>query len=185
MFRFFSTHRASLAAAQCAAVCLVALTVSSSPAWAQNLGTVPPRIGVGFDVLGLPPGQDLFPEGIAIGLRGRVALPLNADLSLAGSVGVASTLFAGGTSEADWLLSPQVSLIVTTPQRGNSARYFLGGFGGLMPLNGDPGGFALHGGVGWAIPLRETSVYVEVDPALIIGEVETTFAVPLRAGVIF
>lgn len=163
----------------------VVLALSSSPVWGQNLGSVAPRIGVGFDLVGLPPGQDLFPEGVAIGVRGRVALPLNADLSVAGSVGAASTLLAGGTSDAEWLLSPQISLIVTTPLRGNSSRYFLGGFGGLMPLNGDPGGFALHGGVGWAFPLRETSIYAELNPALVIGEEETTFAVPLRAGVIF
>ena len=158
---------------------LVALALAADPATAQ---TAPPRFGVGFDVVGALPGQDLVPEGIGLGIRGRVALPVNADLSVAGSLGVAANLFEG-RADTRYVFNPQASLIVTLPGRG-TARYVLGGFGGFLPTEGG-GGPSLHAGIGWAVPLNETSVYLELDPSLVVGESETGVILSARAGVIF
>lgn len=158
---------------------LLALVVAG-PVWAQ---VAPPRYGIGFDASTALFGGDLTPDGPALGVRGRVALPINADLSAAASLGVSAHLFEG-TRDARYVLNPQTSLIVTVPG-GHSVRYFLGGFGGFIPLDGGGGGPTVHGGVGWAIPLNATSLYVEVDPSLIVGQDATGVLLSARAGVIF
>ena len=159
---------------------LAAGLAAAPPARAQ---AAMPRFGVGFDVLGALPDQNLLPEGVAVGLRGRVALPINADLSVAVDLGLLANVF-GGTSAARYTLNPQTSVIVTLPGRGN-LRYLLGGFGGFIPLEGGGGGPTLHAGVGTAIPLRDTSLYAEFDPSLVLGQDETTLALAARVGVIF
>ena len=161
---------------------LVALALGTLAAERADAQTAPPRFGVGFDVVGTLPGQDLLPDGVALGIRGRVALPVNADLSVAGSLGAAANLFEG-RDDTRYILNPQASLIVTLPGR-STARYILGGFGGFIPTDGG-GGPSLHAGIGWAVPLNETSVYLELDPSLVVGESETGIVLSGRAGVIF
>ncbi len=158
----------------------VALVLLAAPVRAQ---ASPPRFGIGFDAVGALPGQDLLPEGLALGLRGRVALPVNADLSVAADLGLLANVF-NGSSGARYTLNPQASVIVTLPSRGN-LRYVLGGFGGFVPLEGSGGGPTLHLGVGTAIPLRDTSLYAELDPSLLVGRDETTVTIAARVGVIF
>lgn len=175
---------------------LVLLVVAlAAPAFAQRRPTsrstsraslAPPRVGVGFDVWGAPSGQRLIPEGVAIGLRTRVALPINADLSGAASIGLGAHLWEG-TDNARWVANPQTSLIVTLPARyGRSITYVLGGFGAYLPLDNRGGGApTLHAGIGTAIPLNDTSFYLELNPSLLIGRQETTGVLAARAGVIF
>ncbi len=160
---------------------LVAVVALSLPVAAQRY-SVDPRFGFGFDAVVVPPGQDMLPEGLGLGIRGRVAVPVNRDLSVAGGVGVAGFVFQG-QDDASYVFTPQLSVILTLPRR-DSARYLLGGFGGVIPSEGS-GGPSLHLGVGWAFPLHDTSLYVEVDPALVVGSRETTVVIPLRVGVIF
>lgn len=150
---------------------------------------IQPRFGAGFEALVAPPGQDLVEEGLGLGVRGRVALPVNRDLSFALSMGIVGFVF-GGQDDASYLAHPQLSVILTLPG-SRSARYLMGGFGGFIPLEnpdnfGVPdGGPAIHLGAGWAFPLSETSLYVEIDPSLIIGASETTVVLPARVGIIF
>ena len=160
----------------------LALALLSGAAGVASAQTVAPRFGVGFDVVGALPGQDLLPDGVGVGLRGRVALPVNADLSVAGGLGVSANLFEG-RADTDYVLNPQASLIVTLPG-SSSARYVLGGFGGFLPFDGG-GGPSLHAGFGWAIPLNETSIYFELNPSLVVGSEETGVVVVGRTGVIF
>lgn len=157
--------------------------LAAGPAAAQSYALAPPRIGAGFEVYGALPNQTVLPEGVAVGLRLRAALPVNADLSVAGSLGVAAHLW-DGAANARWVLNPQTSLIVTLPSRG-SVRYAFGGFGGFLPLDGGGGAPSLHLGAGTAIPLNDTSLFFEVNPSLLVGESETTAVVAARAGVIF
>ncbi|MDT0632452.1 hypothetical protein RQM47_10650 [Rubrivirga sp. S365] len=152
---------------------------AAGPALAQ---AAPPRIGVGFDVSAALFGGDLSPDGPALGVRGRVALPVNADVSVAASLGASAHLFEG-TRDARYVLNPQASLIVTLPG-GGTARYVLGGFGGFIPFDGG-GGPTVHGGIGWAVPLNATSLYVEANPSLILGEDATALLLTVRGGVIF
>ncbi len=162
---------------------LLLVLLLTPAALAQRDGSIEPRYGVGFDVTTAIYGQDVIPDGPSLGLRGRVALPLNADVSVAGSLGLGAHLFEGA-DDARYVLNPQVSVIVTLPSR-RSARYVLGGFGGFLPLSGGGGGPSLHLGYGWAIPLTETSLYAEIDPSLVIGEREAVPVIALRTGVIF
>ena len=159
------------------------LLVGLASASAQGLGDAPPRIGAGFDVTSALWSQDLIPNGPSLGVRGRVALPVNADISVAASLGIGAHLFEG-SSDARFVLNPQTSLIVTLPGQ-TTARYVLGGFGGFIPFGEGGGGPTIHGGMGWAIPLNETSVYAEIDPSLLIGESETVVVLAVRGGVIF
>ena len=164
-----------------AAVLLAALFAgAAAPARAQMS---PPRFGVGFDAIGAFPGQNLLPEGVALGIRGRAALPVNADLSVAADIGLLANLF-NGSADARYVLNPQTSVIVTLPG-GRNLRYVLGGFGGFIPFDGGGGGPTLHLGVGTAIPLRDTSLYAEFDPSLVVGQDETTVVLAARVGVIF
>lgn len=166
---------------------LLALLAFPLDATAQR--GVNPRFGIGFEAMGVPPGQDIVPEGLGLGLRARVAFPLNRDLSIAIGSGFDGFVLKG-QDDASYVANPQLSFILTLPRHGRSARYLLGGAGGFIPLGGssfdDPdGGPALHLGIGWAFPLNETSLYVELDPSLVIGTNETTVVVPARVGVIF
>ena len=171
---------------------LLLVVALAAPASAQRrpssrtAALAPPRVGVGFDVWGAPAGQNLIPEGVAVGLRTRVALPINADLSGAASVGLGAHLWEG-SDNARWVANPQTSLIVTLPsRRGRSLTYVLGGFGAYLPLDNRGGGApTLHVGVGTAVPLNDTSFFVELNPSLLIGRQETTGVVAARAGIIF
>ncbi len=162
---------------------LLLVLVLAPSAVAQRYGTVEPRYGIGFDVMSAVFSQDVIPDGPSLGIRGRVALPVNADVSISGSLGVGAHLFEGA-NDARYVLNPQASVIVTLPSRG-AARYVLGGFGGFVPLSGGGGGPSLHLGYGWAIPLTETSLYAEIDPSLVIGEREAVPVLAVRTGVIF
>lgn len=157
----------------------------AAPVSAQS-GGLNPRFGVGFDGLLSIFGGDVLDDGLGLGVRGRASFPVNADFSVAVGAGFAGFLL-GGRDDANYLFNPQVSGIITLPRSPQWARYLIGGFGGYFPL-GDSnaeGGPALHLGLGWVRPLQETSLYVEIDPALVIGESRTALIVPARVGVIF
>lgn len=160
-----------------AALALV-LSAVAAPALAQS---APARIGAGLDVVAVPLRAGDVDPGLGLGLRGRIALPINSDLSAAASVGVSARLAGSAALTA----TPQVSMILTLPGGGNSVRYLLGGAGGFIPLSGGGGGPTLHAGFGWAFPFSETSVYVEVDPAIVVGAESTSVLLPARVGVIF
>ncbi len=162
---------------------LLLVLLLAPAAVAQRYGTVEPRVGAGCDIPTAVLDQDVIPNGPSLGIRGRVALPVNADVSVAASLGVGAHLFEGA-DEARYVMNPQASVIVTLPTR-RSARYVLGGFGGFIPLSGGGGGTAIHAGYGWAIPLTETSLFVEINPSLVVGEREAAPVISLRSGVIF
>ncbi|MEP0548034.1 MAG: hypothetical protein ABJF88_13955 [Rhodothermales bacterium] len=167
-----------------ASLVLLACLFASS-ATAQR-GGLNPRFGAGFDALLSLASGDVLDDGFGLGVRGRASFPINADFSVAVGAGFAGFLL-GGRDDANYLFNPQVSGIVTLPRSPQWARYLIGGFGGYFPL-GDSnaeGGPALHLGLGWVRPLNESSLYVEIDPALVIGESRTALIVPARVGVIF
>ena len=154
-------------------------------AHAQRSGSTPPRIGAGFEAVVPILSDDVLPSYPSLGLRGRVALPVNADVSLAASLGVGAHLFEG-RQDTEYVLNPQVEIIVTLPEnRRGAVRYAFGGFGGFLPLDGGGGGPTLQGGYGWAFPLQETSAFAEVNPSLVIGDDEVVPVIAARAGVIF
>ncbi len=161
-----------------------ALLAFAHPAAAQQ-STLDPKFGVGFDGVISFGNDDLINGLIGLGLRGRVSFPVNADLSFAADAGFVGFVL-GGRDDATYVFNPQVSAILTFPALGE-ARYLLGGLGFYAPLggSGDTGGPALHLGMGWVVPLRETALYVEVDPSLVVGESQAALVVPVRVGVIF
>jgi hypothetical protein len=169
-----------------AAVLVTLLTALAAPASAQRRSGFAPRFGVGFEAMVVPAGNDILQDGLGLGIHGRIALPLNADLSAGVGMGLDGFVLSG-SEEASYLATPEATLILTLPRRGEGVRYLLGGIAGYIPLTDglEPGGPALVAGAGWAFPLRETSFYVELAPALVVGRSAATVAIPLRAGVIF
>lgn len=143
-----------------------------------------PHIGLGLDVILGPPDNRATDSGFGLGFRARASFPISYDVSLAGSAGILGSFFRG-RDDAAVTLNPQIGVIVTIP-RTPWAPYFLAGFGGYIPLSDEVGGGpAIHAGVGWARLLTDASIYLEVNPSLIIGATATSFILPLRAGVIF
>jgi len=68
------------------------------------------------------------------------------------------------------------------------APYMLAGLGAYIDPN-DNGetltGPTLHAGIGWVKPLRESVLFYELNPALIIGRNKVAVGIPFRIGVIF
>lgn len=139
-----------------------------------------PRIGVGFNVM------PSVSEGLGIGVRGRVSSPLNRDISVA--VGGALTGFVlSGRDDASYAFDPQLSLIITLPEQGLQAPYVLGGVGAYVPIRapGRQSGPTIHAGFGWVRLLNETSGFLEINPALVVGREDVDLILPIRAGIIF
>lgn len=138
------------------------------------------RFGLGFNSL---LSAD---NGFGMGFRGRLSTPINADLSFAVDAGITGFIL-GGRDDATWIIDPQASIIVTLPGV-EKAPYLLTGIGGYLDPT-DSGdaltGPTIHLGVGWVKPLRESVLFYELDPALIIGEDKVSAAIPFRIGVIF
>lgn len=125
-------------------------------------------------------------DGLGIGFRGRMASPINSDLSFAFDAGLTGFVF-DGRRNATWIIDPQVSLIVTLEGQ-EKAPYLLTGVGGYIPVGKDTsteGGPAIHFGVGWVKLLRESTLFYEIIPALIVGESSVSVSIPFRIGIIF
>jgi len=156
---------------------LAAICFFSTPSEAQDHA---PRFGTGMHVLASTV------DGLGLGLTGRISVPLNADVSVAIGSGFTGFLF-GGTEDATWLFTPQVSGIVTLPGLYR-APYLLAGVGGYLPL-GDPGrdraGPMVHFGLGRVTLLAQSTLFYEVDPMLVLSPDRVDFAIPIRVGVIF
>lgn len=161
-----------------AALLLTALLFAARPAAAQE---GQPRFGIGFNSL------VSTADGLGVGFRGRASAPVNQDLSVGVDLGITGFVL-GGRRNATYVFDPQLSLIVTIPQRGYEAPYFLGGIGAYLPFADDDDGENgpyLHLGVGRVRLLNETVLFYEVNPALIIAYDQIHLAVPVRVGVIF
>ncbi len=153
------------------------LLLSTGPVMAQRQT----RVGLGFNALLAKA------EGLGLGVRARAAAPVSADLSLAVDLGFTGFIFRG-RDEASYVFDPQLSAIVTFPPRGRQAFYVLGGFGAYAPLSNryrGERGPTVHFGFGWVQLLRETQVFYELNPTLIVGERAVDVVLPFRIGVIF
>lgn len=167
-----------------ALACLLPLLAPAPTATAQQ-AELQPRFGGGFDAVLFVGNPRVIRDGLGLGVRGRVSFPINADFSLAADAGFYGFILSG-RDDALYIFNPQVGGILTFPALG-PARYLIGGLGWFAPLGSvqAEGGPAIHGGMGWVIPLRESSLYVEANPSLVIGRARTALALPVRVGVIF
>ena len=138
------------------------------------------RFGVGFN------GLISTTDGLGLGIRSRISAPVNADLSFAVDLGLTGFILQG-RDDASYVFDPQVSAIVTLPGPRDRMPYILGGVGAYVSFqDGDSeGGPTLHGGFGYVQALNETTIFYEINPALIIGEESVNLALPFRIGVIF
>jgi hypothetical protein len=139
-----------------------------------------PRIGVGLG------SMVSTADGIGLGIRGRASAPINADVSFALDVGFIGFIL-GGRRDASYVFDPQASVIVSIPGAPDRLSYLLFGAGAYVPL-GDVdsrSGPTIHGGYGRVHFLSETSLYWEINPAILIGETRVDLIVPLRVGIIF
>lgn len=161
----------------CLPLVLIFVFLFTLPADAQSLA---PRFGLGFNTL-------LSTEdGLGFGFRGRASIPVNADLSFAADMGFTGFILEG-RDDATYVIDPEVSAIVTLPGE-RSAPYILGGIGGYIPTNQANrtiSGPTLHFGLGWVKALNDTTLFYEIDPALVIGKENVQFILPIRIGIIF
>ncbi len=139
-----------------------------------------PRVGLGVN------GMVSTADGIGIGFRGRVSAPVNADVSLALDGGFTGFIL-GGRRDASYAFDPQFSVIVNLPQQGDQLSYLLFGAGAYVPLgtSSSSSGPTIHFGYGRVRVLQETSLFYEIDPAIIIAESRVDLVIPVRIGIIF
>lgn len=138
---------------------------------------IAPRYGLGFSLLAAES------DGVGLGLRIRAAVPLNANLSLAGDAGINGFIFRG-RDQAEYAFDPQLSFIVTLPGR-DRASYVMAGAGAYISTGDAEGGPFFHFGIGRVQLIGETSIFYEIDPAIVIEQSEVNFNLPLRFGIIF
>lgn len=140
-----------------------------------------PRFGLGFNTL------LSTADGLGFGFRGRASAPVNADFSLGVDIGFTGFVLEG-RRDATYVFDPQLSAIVNLPARGSRLTYALFGLGAYVPIGDESdsqSGPTLHGGIGWVHALRESSIFYEIDPAIVIGERGIDLAIPIRVGLIF
>ncbi len=137
------------------------------------------RFGLGFNSMASSA------DGLGVGVRGRASIPVNADVSAAGDLGLTGFVLKGRRN-ADYILDPQLSAIIMLPTSQTRANYVLFGVGGYLPVGGDDGGGpTIHLGFGRVRALQESSFFYEINPALVVGRERVDVAVPLRVGIIF
>lgn len=142
------------------------------------------KFGLGAGLVMNPMDDDLANDEVGLAVRGRIAKPLNSDVSLAASVGFYAFAF-NGTDNADYILNPELSLVVTLDGYSRFP-YLLVGAGGLFPTDGDKTSrFAAHAGYGLAWPLTSVSVFLEATPTVAFQDEGTTFLIPVTIGMIF
>jgi hypothetical protein len=159
-------------------VAVVLVAFCTLPAGAQQLM---PRFGLSFQSL------LSFQDGLGIGFHGRAAAPVNADLSVAVDLGAAGFVLEGRRN-ATYVVTPQLTAILNLPAYRNNATYVGAGFGYYAPVNRDDntsGGPTFHVAYGWIMGLRETSLFIEIDPALVVAEDGVGLSIPIRVGAIF
>jgi hypothetical protein len=141
-----------------------------------------PRFGIGFNAM------LSSADGLGVGFRGRASAPVNQDLSIAIDLGFTGFVLSGRRN-AEYIFDPQLSAIINLPSTPDRLGYILFGLGGYIPMGSDTedqqNGPTVHGGIGWVHALQETSLYYEVNPALVIGERDVDIVIPVRIGVIF
>lgn len=150
----------------------------SSPTLAQDGQS---RFGLGIQALGSTAGGNVGP-----GLHFRASTPLNSDVSLAVGSGLTGFVFRG-RDDAAFAIDPQVSTIVSFSTARTQDMYVLGGAGAYVPFGNTnaESGPTFNLGIGRVWPLQESSLYVEFNPGLLVGEDTTHLVFPIRIGVIF
>lgn len=140
-------------------------------------------------------------------LRGRVGLQmhgssiqktlgpgvhLDAQLPIAGGVsivgrGAFSAFLLNGWKNGTYTFDPELALKVALPSRSKGATTIFGGGGYHAPFGEEARGSGptVHLGMGRVWALRESTLFVELAPTLVIREAETSLLMPLRAGVVF
>lgn len=160
---------------------LAALVLMAAFASSDAAGQPAPRFGVGLN------SMLSTADGFGLGFRGRASAPVNRDLSIGIDVGFTGFVL-NGRRNADYVFDPQLSAIISLPQRDDQAAYILFGLGGYVPVGRNTedqqNGPTIHLGLGWVHALQETSLFYEINPALIIGERSIDLAIPLRIGII-
>ncbi len=152
------------------------------PATTDQAAAQSPRLGVGLN------SMLSTADGFGVGFRGRASAPVNRDVSIAIDLGFTGFVFSGRRN-AEYVFDPQLSAIVSLPSQPDRLGYVLFGLGGYVPVGGtiedQQSGPTVHVGMGWVRALQETSLFYEVNPALIVGEHSVDVAIPLRIGIIF
>ncbi len=162
---------------------LAALFLWNPEIKAQALST---QLGISTELMVNPFSEEITEGKFGVGLRGRVGFGLNEDLALGMGLGVSSFIF-DGSNNAEFIFNPQLSLIIALPGYDRFP-YVLGGIGGVLRTGGELSSrsfFAFHLGYGIAIPLSESTFFIESNPSFAIQSEKVSLLFPFRVGVIF
>lgn len=157
--------------------CLLALLIFvAGSAHGQAL-----RGRVGLQLKGSSPQKSVAP-----GLHLDAQLPIAGGVALSAGGGFSAYLLKGRT-KGTYTFHPEMALRVTLPSRSKGATTIFGGGGYHLPFGEDPTGAdpTAHLGVGRIWALRESVLFVDLTPTLLIREESVSVLLPLRAGIVF
>jgi hypothetical protein len=125
-------------------------------------------------------------ESVAPGLHLDAQLPVAGGFSVAAGGGFSAFLLRGRT-KATYSFDPELTLNITLPSRSLGATTIFGGGGYHVPFGYNPEGSGptLHLGVGRIWALRESTLFVDLVPTVVVREKTVAVLMPIRAGVVF
>lgn len=123
---------------------------------------------------------------VAPGFHLDAQLPITGGLSLVGGAGLSAYLLEGRT-RGTYTFDPEMTLKVTLPSRSKGATTVFGGAGYHIPFGPvvEGGGPTLHLGAGRIWTLRESTLFVDLVPTVVVRQQSVAVLMPLRAGVVF
>jgi len=123
---------------------------------------------------------------MAPGFHLDAQLPITGGFSLVGGAGLSAFLLEGRTN-GTYTFDPELTLKVTLPSRSKGATTVFGGAGYHIPFGPviEGGGPTVHLGVGRIWTLRESTLFVDLVPTVVVHEQSIGVLMPLRAGVVF
>lgn len=125
-------------------------------------------------------------ESVAPGLHLDAQLPVGGGVALSAGGGFSAYLLKGRT-KGTYTFHPEGALRITLPSRSKGATTIFGGGGYHLPFGENPEGAdpTAHLGVGRIWALRESVLFVDLAPTLLIREETVSVVMPLRAGIVF
>lgn len=143
-----------------------------------------PQMRLGFGLSSVAGTGDQF---VGVGVDSRLTWILNQDLSIGANANFINYILKG-RDDAAYFFHPSVSTIVTLNSTSTTSPYVIVGLGMNIPLAGDADSFesgpSLHAGLGWVFSLQASSLYLELNPSLIVARSAVGLQIPARVGII-
>ncbi len=123
---------------------------------------------------------------VAPGFHLDAQLPIVDGFSIVGGGGISAFLLEG-RRRGTYTFDPELTLKVTLPSRSKGATTVFGGAGYHVAFGPNPKGSGptVHLGLGRIWTLRESTLFVDLVPTVVVQKETVAVLLPLRAGVVF